>query len=111
MSRQVTVSTPVRLEVPTPDDIAEFVADPVPAQPGHFAGFAVTLTMMKDILRDYHNVGQDRWSHHYHHIAMNDRTGHFVTRDGMKVDWMVRPGGLATLEFRDGTILYLAAER
>ncbi len=87
----------VRPARPAPDDILGFVADPIPVPAGHFLDFAVTLSMMQDILRDYHTIGPEHWRHGYSHIGFNDRTGHFSTSGGEMINWIVSPLSLATL--------------
>ena len=102
-----TAPSPGLLARPTPDEISDFVANPIPAG----AGYSVTMSMMQDILRDYLTVDREHWHHAYSHIAGRDRTGHFATSRGENFNWMLRPGGLATLERTDGTIIYLASGR
>ena len=41
------------------------------------------------------------------HIAFRDRTGTAKLRDGTRVDWTIRPGGIAFLEHPGGEVTYL----
>ena len=99
----------VSRQLPQPTDISEFKSDPIPART-HFRDFAVDQKKIKHIIQTWYPVSQDHWKHGYSHVGMADRTGTIKLQDGTLVSWMVRPGGLATLSFPDGTIVYLAKE-
>jgi len=94
---------------PESSDIAEFEADPFPSTT-YFKDFKVGRTDLKDILLTWHQVSQEHWQHGYSHVAFGDRTGTIKLKDGTSIKWMVRPGGLASFIFQDGTALYLAKE-
>jgi len=94
---------------PEPGDIAEFKADPLPART-HFNDFKVERKDLEEVLRKWYQVSENHWRHGYSHVAFGDRTGTIKLKDGTTIRWMVRPGGLATLTFQDGTALYLARE-
>ena len=97
---------------PDPGDIAAFAADPIaPAPSEHFKAFKITRVDLETILTTYHQVGEEHWKHGYSHVAFADRTGHVTLKDGRTIRWLVRPGGLAWLQFPGGTRLYLAAEK
>lgn len=97
---------------PSPADIATFVADPIrPAPSRHFDDFKIARVDLAQILETYYQVTEDEWRHMYSHVAFGDRTGHVVLNDRRTIKWMVRPGGLAVLEFPGGARLYLARER
>lgn len=97
---------------PQPDDVKEFVADPIPPVPVEFfKDFKVTQEDFCAILKDYFQVEEEHWIHGYSHVAFGDRTGHIVLKDGRKVKWLVKPAGLAWLEFSSGKKMYLARER
>ena len=97
---------------PGPGDITEFAADPIaPAPTGHFKAFKVTRADLEKILTSYHQVGEEHWRHGYSHVAFADRTGHVTMKDGRTITWLVRPGGLAWLEFPGGARMYLAREK
>ena len=97
---------------PKPDDIVEFVADPIPTSAYRYLkDFKVTRPDLEAILRDYYAMEREVWRHTYQHIADNDVTGHVVLKDGSTVEWMARPGGLATLKFPNGETMYLARDR
>lgn len=97
---------------PKPGDVKEFVADPIPSHlPGDFKDFKIAQTDLAAVLRDYVQVSEDHWKHRYSHVAFGDRTGHVVLKDGRKLKWMVKPGGLAWLEFPRGFRMFLAKEK
>jgi len=88
---------------PRPDGVQEFVADPVPESiPDTFKDFKVTAKDFAAILRGYVEVDQERWLHRSSHVAFGDRTGHVILEGGENIRWLVRPGGLAWLEFPGG---------
>jgi hypothetical protein len=90
-----------------PNEIKEFVADPIKL-PDYFKDFKIMQKDLKTILSDYYLVDEEHWKHGYSHVGMGNRTGHLILKDGKKVDWMVKPGGLAWLKFENGKKLYLA---
>ena len=94
-----------------PNEIMEFIADPIPPAPSdHFKNFKISKKDLEIIIRDYHAIGKEHWAHGYSHVAFGDRTGHLILKDGRKIEWMVRPAGLATLKLPDGKVIYLAKE-
>ena len=95
--------------LPESQNISRFVADPIPAQ-SHWPDYRITRQMLDEVLSKWHQVSVDQWQHGYSHVAMEDRTGTVKLTDGTTVQWMVKPGGLATLETEDGTKVYLAKE-
>jgi hypothetical protein len=107
-----SLATPLEATLPAPEEIAEFVADPIP-QEGYryFKDFKVDRADMESILTEYFVIESEAWHLGYSHIALNDCTGHLLLKNGSTVQWMVRPGGLARLEFASGARLYLAKER
>ncbi len=97
---------------PSPTDIKEFVADPIPALGSdYFKDFKVTQKYFNSILKGYFEVEEQYWKNGYSHVAFGNRTGHVTLKDGSKIKWMVKPGGLAWLEFPDGKRMFLAAEK
>jgi hypothetical protein len=96
------------LSVPAEKDIELFYPDPV-RDGGYFKDFKVGKADLVKILRDYLVIPKQDWLHHYSHVGQGDRTGTIFLRDGTRIRYMVRPGGLATLTFLDGRKLYLAA--
>jgi hypothetical protein len=94
---------------PESSDIAEFEADPFPSTT-YFKNFKVGRKDLEDILLTWYQVSQEHWQHGYSHVAFGDRTGTIKLKDGTSIRWMVRPGGLASFTFQDGTALYLAKE-
>lgn len=90
-------------------DIAEFKVNIIPERT-HFKDFKVQRKDIEEVLRKWYRVSQEHWQHGYSHVAFGDITGTIKLKDGTAIRWMVRPGGLATLTFQDGTVLYLAKE-
>jgi hypothetical protein len=103
--------SPLESEVslPVPQDIAKFVADPGPAK-SHWPDYKITRQMLDEVLTKWHQVSADQWQHGYSHVAMEDRTGTIKLKNGTVVQWMVKPGGLATLTMGRETKVYLAKE-
>lgn len=95
------------LRVPAEKEIEQVSADRVRPDV-HFKDFKVDKADLLKILRDYHVIRKQDWKHGYSHVAGEDRTGTIRLRDGTKIEYMVRPGGLATLAFPDGRKLFLA---
>ena len=105
----LTVPAANVVERPTPGDIRDFVADPIPQAPlDTFNNFKITQESMEVILKEYSTVDREHWLHGYSHVGFGVRTGYLILKDGEKIKWMVKPAGLATLEFQNGTMLYLA---
>jgi hypothetical protein len=97
---------------PKPDDVKDFVADPIPSTASFvFKDFKITQKDFNTILKDYFQVEEEHWRNGYSHVTFEDRTGYVILKDGRKVKWMVKPGGLAWLEFPSGKKMYLAAEK
>jgi hypothetical protein len=96
---------------PKPEDVKEFVADPIPAGPDFFKEFKVTQKDLEAVLKDYVQVAEERWKNGYSHVAFGDRTGHMILKDGRKIKWMVKPGNLAWLEFPSGKKTFLAGSK
>jgi hypothetical protein len=97
--------------IPTEKEITQFAADPIRPDPGnHFKNFKIDKADLLKILSSYHVIPEQDWRNGYSHVAFGDRTGTITLRDGNKIQYMVRPGGLATLTFPDGQKLFLAAE-
>jgi hypothetical protein len=110
LCRIVTEQKKTPLSVPAGQDIVAFYPDPI--RPGvHFKDFKIDNTDLVKILHDYHLIPKQDWIHKYSHVAFEDRTGTIVLRDGKKIQYMVRPGGLASLTFLDGRRLYLAGTK
>jgi len=91
------------------ENIVEFKANPI-SKLAHFKDFKIGREDLEDIINTYHRISEEHWRHGYHHVAMNDATGIIILKDGTEVKWMVRPGGLATLTYPDGRIIFLAKE-
>jgi len=98
------------LSVPAEKDIELFYPDPV-RRDVHFKDFKIDKGDFVKILRDYQVIPKQDWKHNYSHVGGEDRTGTIVLRDGTKIQYMVRPGGLATLTFLDGRKLFLAGAK
>jgi hypothetical protein len=94
-----------------PDEIKEFEADAFKDVTGTFKDFKITRKDLEGVLRDYYVVEKEHWLHGYSHVGLADRTGRIVLKNGKKVEWMVKPGGLAWLKFDDGKKVYLAESK
>jgi hypothetical protein len=110
LSRIVTEQKKTSLSVPAEKDIELFYPDPVRPDV-HFKDFKIDKAALAKILGDYHVIPKQDWKHNYSHVGGEDRTGTIVLRDGTKIGYMVRPGGLAALTFLDGRKLFLAREK
>jgi hypothetical protein len=97
---------------PACEAIESFAASPPPgASSRHFRDFTITRTELCTILATYFEVAQEQWLHAYHHVAFEDRIGTITLKDGVVLKWLVRPGGLATLSYPDGVVLFLAKDK
>lgn len=110
LARIATEQTKRPLRIPAEKEIEQFTADPVRPDV-HFKDFKVDKADLLKILRDYQVIPKQDWKHGYSHVAGEDRTGTIRLRDGTKIEYMVRPAGLATLAFPDGRKLFLAREK
>ena len=98
-------------QVPSSSDVIAFTADATLADPsGLFKDFKTGKDDLKVILDSYHVIPRRQWLDCYNHVAGGDRPGTIALKDKTIIRWMVRPGGLATLEFPDKTKIYLAKE-
>ena len=97
---------------PKPGDIKEFVADLRLGRysSSHFKNFKITQKDIENILKNYHAIDEAHWRHGYSHMGGEDRTGYLILKNEKKVEWLVRPGGLATLKLHNGKMIYLAKE-
>jgi hypothetical protein len=90
------------------DEIQKFVVYPL-SPSSHFKDFKVTRKDFIQILKQYYCVSREHWLNNYHHISLKDGvTGYVEMKNGEKVSWLVKPGGLAWLEFADGKKIFLA---
>jgi hypothetical protein len=97
---------------PRVKEVKKFVADPLPKYASsQFKNFIITRKIFETILKSYHEVTKENWEHGYSHVGLADRTGYIILDDGRRIKWMIRPGGLAWLEFSNGKRLYLAKEK
>lgn len=110
LSRIVTEQKKTPLSVPAEKDIELFYPDPIRPD-DFFKDFKIDRADLVKVLRDYHVIPKQDWKHNYSHVGMGDRTGTIVLRNGTKIQYMVRPGGLASLTFLGGRKLYLAREK
>jgi hypothetical protein len=108
--RLVTEQNKTPLRVPAEKDIELFYPDPV-RRGVHFKDFKIDRAALVKILREYHVIPKQDWKHNYSHVGLEDRTGTIFLRNGARIRYMVRPGGLAALTFLDGRRLYLAREK
>lgn len=90
-------------------DIKDFVADPI-TQTSPNRGSNFTREEMSEFLKTCRTADREHWKN-YSHVAGYDRTGYFILKDGERIKWMIRPTGLATLEFPDGKKMYLVGDK
>jgi hypothetical protein len=95
--------------LPLPENIKSFVLDAIPIN-SHWPDFKITREILEEVLGEWHQVSKEQWLHGYSHVAMEDRTGRLILKEGVSINWMVKPGGLATLGTENGTTVYLAKE-
>ena len=87
------------IELPKQAQIAGCSADSVDdARGGYFREYRVTCADLMVFLADAAVASETQW-HSYSHVALADRMGWLALHDGTKLRWMVRPGGLAALDF------------
>jgi hypothetical protein len=102
-------------KLPPSKDIVEFAntpASPAPPEPDRsLKNVKVERADLDKIFDHYFTVSHDLWLDRYSHTPIGDRTGTVTLKDGTELKWMVRLGGLATVTFPDGTVLYLAASK
>lgn len=63
---------------------------------------------VRQALSGYQAVEKTRWLREYHHVAGQDQAGWLVLPDGTRLKWVLRPGGLAYVQYPDGTTIFLA---
>jgi hypothetical protein len=68
---------------------------------------ALSEQQVRDALTSYRQVDAQSWRNLYVHVAGGDRTGMILLNDGRRVEWLLRPGGLAVLTYPDGRQVYL----
>lgn len=96
------------LEVPPPAHIDRCEADPVTGTSGGaFSRLRVSCDDVLEFVAHAKVVSESAWRHEYSHVAFGDRTGRLTLRDGTVLRWLVRPGGLARLDWPDGRATYL----
>ncbi len=88
---------------PSSKDIVSFSVDS--AQQG---GLSVDRAAFGKILDTYHVVTRQQWLKGYSHVAFHDTTGTVTFSDREAATWLVRLGGLATIAFADGRVIFLA---
>jgi hypothetical protein len=95
-------------DVPPATQVDRCEVDPV-ARPsgGAFSSLRVSCDDVLEFLAKGKVVSASQWRHVYSHVAFGDRTGRLTLRDGTVLRWLVRPGGLAHLEWPDGRRTYL----
>ena len=96
------------LEAPPPAQIDRCEADPVTGTSGGaFSRLRVSCDDVLEFVARAKVVSESEWRHEYSHVAFGDRIGRLTLRDGTVLRWLVRPGGLARLEWPDGRATYL----
>jgi hypothetical protein len=96
------------LQVPTAAQMASCSVDAVESTSnGYFRDLRVTCADVMEFLSQADVVSEEQWRHNFSHVGDGDRTGQLTLHDGSRVRWMVRPGGLAYLEFAEGRRIFL----
>jgi hypothetical protein len=108
LSRIATAQKNDPLHVPAEKEIEQVTPDLV-RRGTYFKDFKIGKADLLKILRDYQVIPKQDWKHGYSHVAGGDRTGTIALQDGTKIEYLVRPGGLASLTFPDGRMLFLAS--
>ena len=93
--------------IPPTSEISDCSTDVTPGGLDSWKNFRVSCEQFKLELRKARVVSEFKWRHGYSHVSGADRSGFITLRDGVNVHWMVRPGGLALLEWPDGAKLHL----
>jgi hypothetical protein len=94
--------------VPSATQIDRCEADPVAGTSGGaFSRLRVSCDDVLELLAHAKVVSESEWHHEYSHVAFGDRSGRLTLPDGIVLTWLVRPGGLAYLEWPDGRKTYL----
>ena len=73
--------------------------------------FASDVEEVRFLLSTYVVIREDQWSHGYSHVNGGDQAGWATFKSGLKLKWILRPGGLAKLVYKDGGTIYMAACR
>jgi hypothetical protein len=95
-------------DVPPATQIDRCEVDPVArTSGGAFSSLRVRCDDVLEFLAKGKVVSASQWRHVYSHVAFGDRTGRLTLRDRTVLRSLVRPGGLAYLEWPDGRKTYL----
>ncbi len=95
-------------DVPLATQIDRREVDPVATTSGGaFSSLRVSCDDVLEFLAKGKVVSESQWRHEYSHVAFGDRTARLTLRDRTVLQWLVRPGGLACLEWPDGRKTYL----
>jgi len=73
----------------------------------YWKGFVFGCQELLQALPQAKVVSEDKWRHEFSHVSGGDRYGHLLLSDGVRLQWMARPGGLAWLEWPNGQRLHL----
>lgn len=95
--------------LPKAADVTAFTLDP----PEWVTGIKmtkITIDDVKKVLATYKVVTHDEWLNCRSHVAMLDQTGTITLASGTKLEWFIRPGGLAMIKLPDNTHLYLISD-
>jgi hypothetical protein len=95
------------VRLPAPAEIVACSADSNPGGLDYWKDLRVSCDQFKNMLEGARVVPESTWLHEYNHVAGGDRWGDITLRDGTKVRWMVRPGGLGLLEWPDRSKVHL----
>ena len=84
---------------------------PMDALTSYWRNFRVDSGDLSRILATFVVVSNEEWLHGYSHVGGGDRRGWARLGNGGTVDWLIRPGGLARLQYSDGPAVYLVSCR
>lgn len=93
--------------VPGTGEIKTCIADTAADRGDEWASLAVSCMGLLRALPAAAIVTETQWWHEYSHVSGGQRYGYLVLHDGVRLRWMVKPGGLAWLSWPDGSKVYL----
>ena len=94
--------------MPLATQIDRCEVDPVATTSGGaFSSLRVSCDDVLEFLAKGKVVSASQWRYVYSHVAFGDRTARLTLRDRTVLQSLVRPGGLACLEWPDGHKTYL----
>jgi len=95
--------------VPGKAEITSCSSEAATSTSDYWRSFTVSCQDLLRFLAEAKVVSAAKWAHEYSHVAGGDRYGNLALADGTRLRWMVRPGGLAWLEWPGGQKTYLVS--